>query len=85
MNELNEVKGFSERNISQLLTFYKEYLIVSISPLSVAKLEENSFRQPIVVQLNDQPILQPSVAKFNLLTLLERLTISPRQITQYND
>ncbi len=62
-NELAEVKGFSERNILRMLTFYKEYSGFSISPLAVAKLEEDSFRQPIVAQLNDHPILQPSVAK----------------------
>jgi len=78
MNELAEVKGFSERNILRMLTFYKEYSGFSISPLAVAKFEEDSFRQPIVAQFNDQPILQLMVAKFNLLTLLAGLTIGPR-------
>lgn len=36
-NELAEVKGFSERNILRMLTFYKEYSAYSISPPSVAK------------------------------------------------
>ncbi|MCX6250557.1 MAG: PDDEXK nuclease domain-containing protein [Bacteroidetes bacterium] len=45
-NELAEVKGFSERNILRMLTFYKEYSGFSISPLPVAKLEDQSFRQP---------------------------------------
>ena len=53
MNELAEVKGFSESNILRMLTFYKEYSGFSISPLPVAKLEDESFRQQIIAQLND--------------------------------
>ena len=42
-NELAETKGFSERNILRMLTFYKEYPDVNlISPLAVAKLENDT-------------------------------------------
>jgi predicted nuclease of restriction endonuclease-like (RecB) superfamily len=40
-NELAEVKGFSERNILRMLTFYKEYPSFSISPSVMAKLENS--------------------------------------------
>jgi len=53
-NELAEVKGFSERNILRMLTFYKEYSGFSISPLPVAKLEDQSFRQQPGAKTNDE-------------------------------
>jgi predicted nuclease of restriction endonuclease-like (RecB) superfamily len=40
-NELSEVKGFSERNIARMLTFYKEYQSITIWQLSVAQLEKD--------------------------------------------
>jgi hypothetical protein len=39
-NDLPDVKGFSERNIDRMLAFYREYNILPISSLSVAKLED---------------------------------------------
>ncbi|HAH55953.1 MAG TPA: hypothetical protein DCM02_11905 [Flavobacterium sp.] len=41
-NELSEVKGFSERNILRMLTFYKEYQSLTIWQLPVAKLETDA-------------------------------------------
>lgn len=61
-NELSEVKGFSERNILRMLTFYKEYQSLTIWQLPVAKLEndENSIRQLPVTQLeNDRNSISP--------------------------
>jgi predicted nuclease of restriction endonuclease-like (RecB) superfamily len=61
-NELSEVKGFSERNILRMLTFYKEYQSLTIWQLPVAKLEndENSIRQLPVAQLeNDRNSISP--------------------------
>jgi predicted nuclease of restriction endonuclease-like (RecB) superfamily len=49
-NELSEVKGFSERNILRMLTFYKEYPEISISPLPVSELEN---KDTSIVQLPD--------------------------------
>jgi len=40
-NELSEVKGFSERNIPRMLTFYKEYQSITIWQLPVAQLEKD--------------------------------------------
>ena len=40
-NELSEVKGFSERNILRMLTFYKEYQSLTIWQLPVAKLKND--------------------------------------------
>ena len=40
-NELSEVKGFSERNIARMLTFYKEYQSITIWQLPVAQLEKD--------------------------------------------
>ena len=65
-NELSEVKGFSERNILRMLTFYKEYPEISISPLPVSELEnkDTSIVQLPVSQLdNNNSIVRPSVAK----------------------
>ena len=41
-NELSEVKGFSERNILRMLTFYKEYQSLTIGQLPVAQLETDA-------------------------------------------
>lgn len=40
-NELSEVKGFSQRNISRMLTFYREYQSLTIWQLPVAQLEKD--------------------------------------------
>lgn len=52
-NELADVKGFSQRNIARMLTFYKEYQTFTILPMPLAKLEtdENSIVQLPVAQL----------------------------------
>ena len=39
-NELSDAKGFSERNILRMLTFYKEYQSLTIGQRSVAQLEK---------------------------------------------
>ena len=62
-NELAEVKGFSERNISRMLTFFNEYPSYIISPLPVAKSENPAILPPMVAKTEDPSILQPSVAK----------------------
>ena len=40
-NELSEVKGFSERNIARMLTFYREYQSLTIWQLPVPQLEKD--------------------------------------------
>jgi predicted nuclease of restriction endonuclease-like (RecB) superfamily len=52
-NELSDTKGFSERNILRMLTFYKEYQSLTIWQLPVAKLEtdEKSITKLPVSQL----------------------------------
>ena len=62
-NELAEVKGFSERNINNMLVFYKEYSSFSISPLPVSELEINTILQRPVAKLESDTILQLSAAK----------------------
>jgi len=49
-NELSDVKGFSERNILRMLTFYKEYQSLTIGQPPVAKLEkEDNLISPLSV------------------------------------
>jgi len=43
-NELSDAKGFSERNILRMLTFYKEYQSLTIGQLPVAKLQSNEIQ-----------------------------------------
>jgi len=62
-NELAEVKGFSERNILRMLTFYKEYSNFAISPLSVSELETESIRQLPVAELENDTNTQLPVAQ----------------------
>lgn len=53
-NELPEVKGFSERNLSRMLAFFREYTQVPdtiILPQTVAKLPEQSMELSIALQL----------------------------------
>ena len=61
-NELAEVRGFSERNILRMLTFYKEYSNFSISPLLVSELETDSIRQLPVAELENDTNTQLPVA-----------------------
>jgi len=70
-NELPELKGFSERNIKQMLAFYREYPNPeAILQPPVAKLGQQPAHQGVtpivpqpVAQLNATPILPPPVAK----------------------
>lgn len=66
-NELSDAKGFSERNILRMLTFYKEYQSLTIWQLPVAKLEnEDNLIPPLAVsdlKTEETPISQLPVAK----------------------
>jgi len=63
-NELSEIKGFSERNLKMMLTFYKEYPDVKlISQPSVVKLENNPNTKPSVSHLDENVISPLAVAK----------------------
>jgi predicted nuclease of restriction endonuclease-like (RecB) superfamily len=64
-NELAEVRGFSERNILRMLTFYKEYSNFSISPLLVSELETDSIRQLPVAELENDTNTQLPVAELD--------------------
>lgn len=66
-NELAEVKGFSERNILRMLTFYKEYADFSISPPTVAKLEIPQNPSPAVAKLDDKSISKLPVAQLQTI------------------
>jgi predicted nuclease of restriction endonuclease-like (RecB) superfamily len=61
-NELADVKGFSERNILRMLTFYKEYSNFSISPLLVSELETDTILQLPVAKLENDTNKQLHVA-----------------------
>ncbi|MEY3499649.1 MAG: hypothetical protein RL308_1318 [Bacteroidota bacterium] len=63
-NELAETKGFSERNILRMLTFYKEYPDVNlITPPPVAKLESKSNTKSTVSKIDENSIVQLPVAQ----------------------
>lgn len=66
-NELSEVKGFSERNIARMLTFYKEYQTLTIVQLPVAQLETaTNLISPLLVSdldNNTSSILPTPLAK----------------------
>jgi hypothetical protein len=47
-NELPEEKGFSERNIKQMLAFYREYPYLAFVPQPVAQIEDASKVQQLV-------------------------------------
>ncbi|MDD2388751.1 MAG: DUF1016 N-terminal domain-containing protein [Desulfobacterales bacterium] len=53
-NELPGEKGFSERNIKRMVSFYREYPALGIVPPAVAQMHET----------NEALILQQLVAKF---------------------
>lgn len=65
-NELAEVKGFSERNILRMLTFYKEYSSFSISPLPVSELESNTILQLAVAKSKVDPIRQLPISQLEI-------------------
>ena len=52
-NEIAEVKGFSERNLLRMLTFYREYHAFSISPLVVSESKFEVKWQPLVAKLEN--------------------------------
>jgi len=62
-NELADVKGFSERNIGNMLVFYKEYPDMIILQPPVAKLEIPAILTQTVTKAEDPSILQLSAAK----------------------
>ena len=59
-NQLSEIKGFSVRNISRMVTFYFEYKEITFLPLTVAKNAELSSRN---VKIEENSILPLPVAK----------------------
>ena len=67
-NELPEIKGFSERNIKRMLTFFREYPIFGIVPRPVAQLGSTNnlmekVPQPEGQMLESSPNLQQLAAK----------------------
>ena len=58
-NELAEVKGFSARNISRMVSFYIEYNTISFLPPPVAK----SLNPLLIAENSSAEILPPPVAK----------------------
>ncbi len=61
-NELSEVKGFSERNLKNMVQFYSEYQSFTFGQLPVAQLKntENSILQLAVAKLeNKENIIPP--------------------------
>lgn len=58
-NELPEVKGFSERNINRMLSFFREYRWLKILPQAVAKLADDEGNQVLpqaVAKIAEQAI-----------------------------
>jgi hypothetical protein len=70
-NELSDVKGFSERNILRMLTFYKEYQSLTIWQPPVAKLEkEDNLISPLSVselERNETSISPTLLAKLQII------------------
>lgn len=63
-NELSEVKGFSERNIGRMVSFYRAYPDDSlILPQAVAKLASENKVPQLVAQMDTSAILQQLAAK----------------------
>lgn len=80
-NELADVKGFSERNIGNMLVFYKEYPDMVILQPPVAKLENPAIWTQPVAKTEDPSILQLSVAKsFNEIAKLPVSQLNNQQI-----
>ena len=81
-NELSDVKGFSERNILRMLTFYKEYQSLTIGQRAVAQLEnEDNLIPPLAVsdlKTEETPISQLPVAKLqsNEIQLITKISWS---------
>jgi predicted nuclease of restriction endonuclease-like (RecB) superfamily len=70
-NELSDAKGFSERNILRMLTFYKEYQSLTIGQPPVAKLEkEDNLISPLSVsdlERNETSISPTLLAKLQII------------------
>jgi len=78
-NELADVKGVSERNIGNMLTFYKEYPDFLISPLSVAK-SKTAIGQLPVAQLGNAEIQQYLITNIGWvqnITLIQKVKDLP--------
>lgn len=68
-NDLPELKGFSERNIGRMLAFYREYSVLSILPMPLAKLEKTDEGEILPTPLAKSP--EPRTeAQFGELILL---------------
>jgi len=65
LNELPEIKGFSERNIKRMLTFYREYLDPSaIVPQTAAQLLPTPILQLPVAKLDTAAKVPQAAAQF---------------------
>ncbi|MEY3500640.1 MAG: hypothetical protein RL308_2309 [Bacteroidota bacterium] len=84
-NELSEVKGFSERNILRMLTFYKEYQSLTIGQLPVAQLETDAnLISPLPVselENSENSISQLPVAKLET----DENSISPTPLAKFEN
>lgn len=89
-NELPEIKGFSERNIKRMLTFFREYPTLGIVPHPEAQLSSTGNlmeKMPQAVaqmlETNDLPILHHLVAQIpwghNIL-LMEKIKNLPTRL-----
>ena len=77
-NELTDIKGFSSRNLDRMLSFYREYKGLAISPPAVAKLGTDTITSKLSGDFGersgvvkdgrklDAPILPPTVAKLDI-------------------
>jgi predicted nuclease of restriction endonuclease-like (RecB) superfamily len=83
-NELSEVKGFSERNLNNMISFYQEYSSLSlIWQPSVAKLEtstESILQLPVAkLESGTKSITKPSVAQLeNQSDFKQKLILSTK-------
>ena len=80
-NDLSEVKGFSERNLNNMISFYQEYSdIVTIGKPPVSQLAV-AISPPVVAELETgtRSILQPPVAKLeNQSDFKQKLILSTK-------
>ncbi len=86
-NELSEVKGFSERNINNMLVFYKEYSNFAISPLLVSELETDTILQLPVAKLENDtntqlPVSQLQADSIGKLPVAQLETANQQLITK---
>lgn len=62
-NELPEVKGFSERNITRMLALYREYPAAAFVPQAVAQIKASVKVPQVVAQTDNHDVLQRLVVK----------------------